>query len=115
MTKCPDCGGELENGALLDGNDQGALIQRYAKVDSLPADFPKKVIMSPVETNFKDVRRVLAYRCTKCNKIQIYAQEVFVPGNYFSSKNTVFGMIVLIVFFTILLSFIGLAVGLLLR
>lgn len=74
MNKCSDCGGELEKGVLLDQMPGFTAIQRYAQIDTLPTD--TNVVWKGVrEANFKNARRVLAFRCIKCNKLHTYAQD----------------------------------------
>jgi len=36
MDKCSDCGGELEQGCLIDHTYGGILVQRYAKSQNIP-------------------------------------------------------------------------------
>lgn len=77
MNKCPDCGGEFENGVMLDTTYGSTLVQRYAKSDNVPSG-TKNYIIGNNEANFTDLRRVLAYRCIKCNRIFQYAQDSIV-------------------------------------
>ena len=75
MNKCSDCGGELEKGVLLDHTLGFVAIQRYAQSDNIPTD-TNIPLSGRIEANFKNIRRVLAFRCMKCNKINTYAQDI---------------------------------------
>lgn len=77
MKKCPDCGGDFENGVILDSTYGATLVQRYAKSGNVPSG-TKNYIIGTNEANFTDLRRVVAYRCLKCNRIFQYAQDSIV-------------------------------------
>ena len=84
-TSCPDCNGELEQGALLDFTYGGVIVERYAKTD-VPTS--TKMLVGIHEANYNDVRRVLAKRCTKCNRIFMYAQDIVLTPNLNSANNS---------------------------
>jgi hypothetical protein len=103
MKKCPDCQGELETGCLIDHGYGAVMIQRYAKI-KFPQDNKKK---SLIETDFNDIRRVIASRCTKCNRIFQYAQDFVVQPNIKSKYSIIslyifLGLLVLTVLLLIL-------------
>lgn len=66
---CPKCQSEMEQGFLLD-------IQGPAVNDKRPSDWVK----GPAERNFwqgvkvKNRRQVVAYRCTHCGYLELYAR-----------------------------------------
>ncbi len=79
MDKCPDCNGELEKGCMIDHTYGAVIVQRYAKAE-MP-ETPQKLVVGIHETDFNDIRRVITYRCTKCNKLFQYAQSfVTIPS-----------------------------------
>ncbi len=94
MKKCSDCGGELENGFMLDTTYGAVLAQRYGKGE-LPES--KGRFLGIMEVQPSELRRVKAMRCIKCNKIHLYSQDfiVYVPGS--SSQGWVVFIIVLLV------------------
>ena len=73
FNKCPDCGGELENGLILDHTYGAVFTSRYAKGE-VPTNKSQNVIFIH-ENDYKDVRRVMTKRCTKCNRLFSYAQD----------------------------------------
>ncbi len=77
MKNCPDCGGDFENGVMLDTTYGAVIIQRYAKSNNIPDD-SRNFKLAVTESNFEDLRRVVAYRCMKCNRIFQYAQDAVV-------------------------------------
>lgn len=79
MQTCPDCQGTLEKGCLLDHTYGSTIAQRYAKTEVSNAT--NQTIMGMAESEFKDIRRVIAYRCTKCNRIFQYAQDSIIIPN----------------------------------
>jgi len=79
MDKCPDCNGELEKGCLLDHTYGLALVQRFAKAE-IPVG-NQKIIWGTREIDFTNVRRVITYRCTKCNRLFNYAQDSLAASN----------------------------------
>src|SRR4051812_36624542 len=86
MKKCPDCNGELEQGAMLDFSHGAILAERYAKA-VLPEDKNSFNGMKVVETDFTDLRRVQALRCIKCNRIFLYAQDIVLNKNITTARN----------------------------
>lgn len=71
ITKCPDCEGEFEKGVIMDHVYGGIAVQRYARSDVPDTGFQLK--LSQAENPFYDVRKVMTYRCTKCNRLFSYA------------------------------------------
>lgn len=78
MNKCSDCQGDLEKGALLDFTNYATIAQRFAKSDNIPTNTSSVGVN---EANFKDIRRVIAYRCVKCNRIFQYAQDIIITDD----------------------------------
>ncbi len=106
MNKCSDCQGDLEKGALIDTSYGTNLVQRFAKSDNIPSD-PKFLIVGNNEANFTDIRRVIAYRCIKCNRIFQYAQETVVIKDLNKRVKNLYVLIFLfpgIIFLLVLLS-----------
>jgi hypothetical protein len=99
ISKCPDCGGALEEGAILDYTYGGVAVQRHAK-----AVVPKKepFALGP-ETSFHDIRRVVSYRCVKCNRLYPYAQDFVLGETLWQSQKK--GMMVGIFFGILLIVF----------
>lgn len=81
INRCPDCKGELEKGCLIDHTYGGVAVQRYARSE-IP-DTPNKavIIIGVTEENFYDVRKTIAYRCTKCNRLFLYALNTITVPN----------------------------------
>lgn len=79
IKKCPDCGGSLEAGAIIDHTYGSLLVQRYARTN-VP-DVKAKLTFSTFEEQFNDARKVVNYRCIKCNRLFPYAQEVIQMEN----------------------------------
>lgn len=109
LTKCPDCGGDLEEGANMDSTSGGIGIQRYAKA-TIPRDV--KVKLSLIETDFEDIRRVISYRCTKCNRIYSYAQDIVLGKGTIKQANKIWlFFIIFIISISIIISLLGLSRG----
>lgn len=106
MDKCPDCKGELEKGCMIDHGYGVVITQRYAKADI--SEGPEKLFI--YETDFNDVRRVITYRCTKCNRLFQYAQNfVIVPNLGERNRNFMIislGIAIVFVIFLFLLIFL---------
>lgn len=106
ITKCPDCGGELENGCMMDSTYGGVFVQRYAK-----SEIPKtsKIPMRLSEADFYDIRRVVSHRCTKCNRIFSYAQDIIIeknlPAKQIKMMFWIFGLVIVLIIGGILLGF----------
>lgn len=74
--KCRSCGGELESGFPLDFAYASLIVGRYAKGVA-----PKgKKMIGLRESKFEEMRKIIAYRCTKCNLLEYYADEEAVTG-----------------------------------
>lgn len=71
MNQCPDCKGQLEKGCLIDQTYGAVTVQRYARAD-VP-DTGNKAIMGVSEEKFYDLRKTMAYRCTNCGRLFLYA------------------------------------------
>ncbi len=103
---CPDCKGELEQGTILDYTHSSILGERYAKVDKIPVG--KKMFMWLTETDYKDIRRVISYRCVDCNRLFPYAQDEIISTSGVSnlSKNflTVFLISLIAITFILIIS-----------
>ena len=69
--QCPDCKGQLEKGCLIDNTYAAITVQRYARAE-VP-DTGNQSVMGTTEENFYDLRKTMAYRCTKCNRLFLYA------------------------------------------
>lgn len=81
MRSCPDCGGELESGSIMDHRGEGmAMVQQYAKSE-VPTT-PLAFFMGLSETDFTNVRRVVTYRCVGCNRLYSYAQDRVIMSSY---------------------------------
>ena len=95
MDKCTDCKGDLEKGVLLDQTYGAITAGRYAKAE-IP-DVSSKRIFMMLESQFSDVRRIVAKRCVSCNRI-LYTQNTVVVSdvNWVVKKR-------LIIIFTIIL------------
>ena len=70
MKKCPDCKGDFEKGCIVDAGYGAVTVQRYARSDVKDT---KAVVMGVNEEDFYDLRKVVTYRCTKCNRLFSYA------------------------------------------
>ncbi len=101
IKKCSDCGGELEEGAMMDFTYGAVGIQRHAKTQ-MPQD-GQKFQFGMHEASFEDIRRVVAFRCVKCNRIYHYAQDfVLMKSLWAGQKNAYWFIGGLMVFFTII-------------
>jgi hypothetical protein len=87
MKTCPDCGGNLEEGALIDFTYGQVVAQRYGKAN-LPKNKKFHEYTNSIETDFTDTRRVQALRCQKCNRIFLYAQDIVLDKNIKRGVNT---------------------------
>jgi len=100
ITKCPDCNGELEKGAIMDYTYGGIAVERYAKTE-----VPRKQKFALLsEGNFQDIRRVITYRCTKCNRLFSYAQDIVLGNNVWQTakKGYIYAIISTVVIFTVI-------------
>lgn len=99
ITKCPDCGGELEEGAIMDSTYGGILIERYAKT-KMPQEQKFALV---TESDFQDIRRVITYRCTKCNRLFPYAQDIILGKNVWQAvkKGYLYIIILVVMVFTV--------------
>lgn len=70
MKKCPDCKGDFERGCIVDVGYGAVMVQRYARSDVKDIN---AVVMGVNEEKFYDLRKVITYRCTKCNRLFSYA------------------------------------------
>lgn len=70
LKKCPDCGGEFEDGCLIDQTYGAVTVQRYAKSEIVD---DKKLVIGTTEQAFEDLRKTAAYRCKECNRLFLYA------------------------------------------
>lgn len=68
--KCPDCGGDFENGCLIDQTYGAVTVQRYAKTE---VTNDRRLVIGATEHKFEDLRKTMAYRCKDCNRIFLYA------------------------------------------
>lgn len=104
MDKCPDCRGDLENGCMMDSTYLANNVQRYAKGIIPIPETPHKLLRLN-EIDFNDIRKVIVYRCTKCNRLFSYAQEIVERPNLrvgVSYKNIMvlfFGILFMILIF----------------
>ena len=98
MNKCPDCQGDLEKGVILDQTYGAVTAQRYARAEI--ADGNQK-LFGVVEDKFSDIRRVVALRCLKCNRVFLYAQNTVLIPNLNTKVKTrilvIIGIMVLVV------------------
>jgi len=97
LTKCPDCGGELEEGAIMDFTYGGVGVERYGKT-TVPTEQKLALV---TEANFQDIRRVISYRCVKCNRLFSYTQDIVLGKSIWhaSRKNYQYLVIFLIIIF----------------
>ena len=99
MNTCPDCKGELEKGCILDHAYGGVGAQRYAKAN-LPESSPSMTLKF-FEADFNDIRRVITYRCKKCNRLFQYAQNLVLMSSAAKNRNKFlliyFGIVIIIV------------------
>lgn len=109
MQKCPDCSGELETGAIVDYNPGGAIPARYGRIELSRQTGGGVFDLIKESVDFKDVRRVIAYRCQKCNRIFQYAQDVVVISDLQKQSNEL-GLKVLILTLVLSAVIIGIAV-----
>jgi hypothetical protein len=105
-TKCPDCGGELEQGTLMDYAYNKIFVQRYAQAN-IPST--NKTKFGIFETNFLNHRRVIAKRCIVCNRIFLYAQNFITDTEAMEKRANI--IIILIIIVSVLI-FSMLAIGL---
>lgn len=70
MKNCPDCKGELVMGSVVDATYGGVNAGLFAENDK--ADSKS---ISSFRNNFRNLRKVIAYRCTSCNRIFHYAGD----------------------------------------
>ena len=108
MSNCSDCGGELEQGCLIDFSYGTALVQRYSRSQDIPSS-RLGISLKPFEATFEDSRRVLARRCKKCNKISLYAQDLVDEVNINLKSNK---LILIIMFITLVVVVVGVMVSL---
>jgi len=103
LTKCPDCGGEFEEGAIMDFTYGGVGVERYGKT-IVPRE--QKFRMA-AEANFENIRRVVTYRCISCNRLYPYAQDIIQGKNVWhaSRKNYLYTVIFLIIIFAFIFLF----------
>ena len=102
MNKCPHCSVELEKGALLDFSYGVVMNQRWAQADT--PDEKQKVVLSGIESDYKNLRRVDAFRCPRCNHLYLFAQNTIVVENI-KKQNSKFllGLLgVLVIFFAVM-------------
>jgi len=110
MDKCKDCGGQIEKGAMLDYTYGGVLAQRYSKTDNLPQG-KNKAFMGMREADFQDIRRINAFRCIKCNRVYLYAQEIIAAKNTINVKPIILLLVMLAFIFLCLTLFISYTVN----
>jgi formate dehydrogenase maturation protein FdhE len=73
--KCPDCGGEMVEGFILDLADSALRVPRWLRGS------PERSAWTGVKTKDTECRPVETYRCTKCGLLRSYANtEVNPPG-----------------------------------
>jgi hypothetical protein len=73
--KCPDCGGEMVEGFILDLTYGGQMVPRWLK------GRPEKSVWTGVKSRGKECRSVETYRCNECGLLRSYATtEVTPPG-----------------------------------
>jgi hypothetical protein len=106
MNKCPDCQGDLEKGVLLDQSYGQITAQRYAKAEIADSKDPK--MMGVFESNFSDIRRIVALRCLKCNRVFLYAQNTITVSNLNARGKKIFLLIFVIMALCALFVYIGL-------
>lgn len=108
MNKCPDCQGDLEKGVLLDQTYGAVTAQRYAKAEI--ADKKDSKVMGVFESNFSDIRRVVALRCLKCNRVFLYAQNTITISNLNARGKKMFffiiGLFALLVFIIFIIGYL---------
>lgn len=73
IQKCVDCQGDMEMGCLLDHSYTTILSQRYAKINIADTNHYGKSTFR--QADFRDLRKVITYRCLKCNKLYHYAED----------------------------------------
>ncbi|HEX7998362.1 MAG TPA: PF20097 family protein [Pyrinomonadaceae bacterium] len=71
--KCPDCGGEMVEGFILDMTYGGQLVPRWLK------GRPEKSMWTGIKAKGKDCRSVETYRCVKCGLLRSYANTEVDP------------------------------------
>jgi len=72
---CPDCGGDMTLGFILDMTYGGQLVPRWVKGS------PEKSMWTVIKAKGKECRSVDTYRCVKCGLLKSYATtEVDPPG-----------------------------------
>lgn len=106
MTKCPDCGGEFEEGCILDHTYGAVAIQRYARSD-MP-DVGNKLVMGINEGKYYDVRKVVTYRCKKCNRLFPYALDTVLVTDVSARSNK---MIWVVIIFFVVAVYIGIVLS----
>ena len=104
--KCPDCHGELEKGVLLDQTYGAITAGRYAKAE-IP-DGPNRKFMFVLESDFTDVRRIVAQRCMNCNKIVLHAQNTVVVSSVNKRTRKMFAFFI---GFSLLIVIVGLIIS----
>lgn len=76
MKNCPDCKGELVKGSVIDFTYGGSNTAMYAENDKAESKS-----ISSYRNNFKNLRKIIAYRCTSCNRIFQYAGTEVIRDN----------------------------------
>lgn len=85
LSKCPDCGGKLEQGARIDYAHSWRLIQRYAKIDLVNEGINWWKVFP-----WDNQNKVLTLRCTECNRLFDYVVDYKLiedDGGYDPNKN----------------------------
>lgn len=100
LQKCPDCGGELEKGRVVDYSYGGGTFSQYVKVEGVNQSFIVDV---------SEKRVITALRCTKCNRIFQYASEDVIKVS--PARRTANKMMILLVCVMAILLIITIAIS----
>jgi hypothetical protein len=76
--KCPDCGGGMVEGFILDLTYGAQVVPRWVKGS------PEKSAWTGVKAKGKECRSVETYRCTKCGLLRSYANTEVDPPSIWS-------------------------------
>ncbi len=76
MKNCPDCKGELVKGSVIDFTYGGSNASMFAENDNAESKH-----ISSIRNNFRNLRKIIAYRCVSCNRIFQYAGTEVIRNN----------------------------------